>query len=297
MEFAVCIWGSDKPEEIAGALSREGVTVAESGPQLFIGKDDETIARSARIFKEAGIRMFSVHAPFGEQETLSALDPNVRANAIKVHQTLLEKIAIVEAEVMIVHPGRSASEEDIPKMEEVLPSSLEEVLKVAERTGIKLALENMLPKHPGFASETIRRIVEKINSPFLGVCFDTGHAHVNEEGAIDAFETLKDLIIAFHLQDNDSTHDMHLQPPYGTIDWDELIRRINEIEFTSPLTVETMPWGGVGFRMMLKEVEALFRHGLLEMELDGVKMKTVCPRCGRYVFRSEDGWFCGCDIG
>ena len=195
---------------------------------------------------------------------------------------------------MIVHPGRHASGDDIPRMEEILPSSLEEVLKTAERTGVKLALENMLPEHPGYSSETVREIVEGINSPFLGVCFDTGHAHVNREGEIAAFDNLKDLIIAFHLQDNDSTRDMHLQPPYGTVNWDKLVPMIKELNFQDPMAVEAMPWGGASFGMLLKEIKALFGDGLVEVVLDGFKARAICPLCGRYMFRSGDGWFCGC---
>jgi len=294
MEFAVCIWGLDRPEETAQDLSSQGVTAVESGPKFFIEKDEETIERAAQAFREAGIKIFSVHAPFGEQEDLSALDPSVRGNAINVHKRLLEKVALAGAKVMIVHPGRHASADDIPKMEEILPSSLEEVLEAAEQTGVKLALENMLPEHPGYSSETVRRIVEGINSPFLGVCFDTGHAHVNKEGEIAAFDNLKDLIIAFHLQDNDSTHDMHLQPPYGTINWDKLAPMIKELNFQDPMAVEAMPWGGVDFGMMLREIKALFEDGLLEVELNGFKAKAICPRCGRYIFKSGNGWFCGC---
>lgn len=294
MQFAVCIWGLDKPEETARNLSGQGITAVESGPKFFIERDEETIERAARTFREAGIEIFSVHAPFGEQEDLSALDPNVRRSAINAHRNLLEKVALAGAKVMIVHPGRHASAEDIPKMEEVLPSSLEEVLEAAERTGVKLALENMLPDHPGYSSETIRRIVEEINSPFLGVCFDTGHAHVNEEGEITAFDNLKELIVAFHLQDNDSTHDMHLQPPYGTVNWDELVVMIRGLNFRDPMAVEAMPWGGTDFRMMLREVKALFEDGVMEVELNGLKVKAICPRCGRYAFRFGEGWFCGC---
>jgi len=294
MEFAVCIWGLDRPEETAQDLSSQGVTAVESGPKFFIEKDEETIERAAQAFREAGIKIFSVHAPFGEQEDLSALDPSVRGNAINVHKRLLEKVALAGAKVMIVHPGRHASADDIPKMEEILPSSLEEVLEAAEQTGVKLALENMLPEHPGYSSETVRRIVEGINSPFLGVCFDTGHAHVNKEGEIAAFDNLKDLIIAFHLQDNDSTHDMHLQPPYGTVNWDKLAPMIKELNFQDPMAVEAMPWGGVDFGMMLREIKALFGDGLLEVELNGFKAKAICPRCGRYIFKSGNGWFCGC---
>jgi len=34
---------------------------------------------------------------------------------------------------------------------------------------------------------------------------------------------LKEHIFNFHIHDNDGTRDMHLQPPYGSIDWEEFI--------------------------------------------------------------------------
>ncbi|RKY00272.1 hypothetical protein DRP77_11750 [Candidatus Poribacteria bacterium] len=294
MEFAVCIGSFDEPERLASELAGEGVTALEAGPKLFAEGGEEEVKRVVRALKKEGIRIFSVHAPFGEEANLSALDGEARRKAVEVHKRVIRNAALAGAEVVIVHPGVRASEEDIPKMEEILPSSLSEVVREAESCGVKIALENMLPDHPGREAESIRRTVELISSPNLGVCFDTGHAHVAGKGELEAFEKLKDLIIAFHLQDNDSTRDMHLQPPYGTIDWKGIVEGIKSMGFESPMTIEAAPWGGVGFGWMLREVEALFKWGLMEVEVDGLPMRVVCPRCGRLVFRDENGWFCMC---
>lgn len=293
MEFAVCVGSFDELERLASELAGEGVRSLEAGPKLFAEGGEEEVRRVARSLKGEGIRIFSVHAPFGGEANLSALDEEARRRAVEVHKKVIRNAALAGAEVVIVHPGVRASKEEIPRMEEVLPSSLSEVVREAERCGVKVALENMLPDHPGSSADSIKEAVELISSPNLGVCFDTGHAHV-VGGEIEAFEKLRDLIIAFHLQDNDSTHDMHLQPPYGTVDWKGIVEGIRSMGFESPMTIEAAPWGGVGLGWMLREVEALFRWGLMEVEVDGLPMRVVCPRCGRLVFKGEEGWFCMC---
>ena len=52
-------------------------------------------------------------------------------------------------------------------------------------------------------------------------------------------EVLKDLIITFHLADNDGTRDMHLQPPYGTIPWDDFLSVFRTMDFPCPCRRET----------------------------------------------------------
>lgn len=294
MNFSVWTGGLDKPEETAEGLASHGVPAVEMHSEPFFQSDEKTIEAGARTFRERGIRIFSVHAPFGDDDSLSGLDDEKREKAVDKHRTLLHKTAPAGVSVLVIHPGARAEEKDMPRMEDILLPSLEILVETAEELDVKLALENMLPDHPGCESTKLRGTVEKICSPYLGICFDTGHAHVVEEGVRNAFETLKDLVVALHIQDNDGTHDMHLQPPYGTIDWDEFSRLLGEIHFEDPMLIEASPWAGASAALMLSEVEAVFEGRQALVDLDGRKIRPVCPVCNRYIFESEGGRFCGC---
>jgi len=180
-----------------------------------------------------------------------------------------------------------------------LLESLEDLLPVAERWGVQLGLENMLPHHPGSDFQELRQVVEDMSSPWLGVCFDTGHAHV--AGSVqEGMEVLMDFITTFHLADNDSTRDMHLQPPYGTIPWDRFRTLFGAMRFRGPLVVEAKPWQGDGYHQLCKEVSALLEGRLLTVPIpwthhaDGAAARVQCLQCGHLRFgTAEDSW-CAC---
>jgi len=295
MEIAVHTWGAPvlpKPEETIPQLRAEGVTAIEAAPRFFVTYPESRVERNSRLFTQAGIRIWSVHAPFGDSHNLSHLEPT-RRRAVEYHKYVLKRIALAGASIAVIHPGANAGKEEIPRMIPLLLDSLEELLPVAERLGVRLGLENMLPHHPGADFRELRQVVEEIGSRWLGVCFDTGHAHVSGQ-VKEGMEVLKDLIITFHLADNDGTRDMHLQPPYGTIPWDDFLSVFQTMDFQSPIVVEARCWQGDGRGQLIREVTALMEGKLLKVNVGGIPSKVQCLRCGHMRFGTvRDSW-CAC---
>ena len=311
VEIAVHTWGTPvlpEPEKRIPQLKAEGVTAIEAGYHFFITYPESVVQRNAQLLRQAGIQLWSVHAPFGGPHSLSHLDESTRRRAVEYHKYVLERIALAGASadvasltsspIAIIHPGANAKDEEIPRMISLLLDSLEELLPVAERLGVQLGLENMLPHHPGADFQELRQMVEKMESEWLGVCFDTGHAHV-ASGVKEGMETLRDLIITFHLADNDSTRNMHLQPPYGTIPWDDFLSVFRTMDFQSPIVVEARPWQGDGYGQLRREVAALLEGKLLKMsvqgtDVNGIAAKVQCLRCGHLRFGTEEDSWCAC---
>ena len=306
MEVAVHTWGVPvltQPEETIPQLKAEGVTAMEDGYHFFVTYPESVVERNAQLLHQAGIRIWSVHAPFGDSHSLSHLDESTRRRAVEYHKFVLERIALAGASagspMAIIHPGSHARDEEIPRMISPLLNSLEALLPVAERLGVQLGLENMLPHHPGSDFWELRKVVEEMGSKWLRVCFDAGHAHV-AGGVREGMEVLKDLVTTFHLADNDGTRDMHLQPPYGTIPWDSFISLLQTMDFHSPIVVEAKPWQGDGYGQLRKEVSALLEGQLLRVpiasrdDVRGTTAKVQCLRCGHLRFGTvEDSW-CAC---
>jgi sugar phosphate isomerase/epimerase len=255
----------------------------------------EEISAIRNRFAEAGIRIYSCHAPFGKHYDLSDTDPDQWQKTIEKHFTAIEHTAAAGGRILIIHPSADVSDKTrIPK-KDALYASLELLIPAAQKAGITLALENMLSNQLCDTSSELHEIVTSFNSPVLGACFDVGHFHVTGEGAIQAFNVLHECIIHFHLQDNDSSRDMHVQPPYGTIDWNTLIKSIKRQSYKFPFTVEARPWNKGSWSDLLREVNALFETGILTVPLDGRDVQVLCPKCGRYCFGTLDNWTCGCD--
>jgi sugar phosphate isomerase/epimerase len=177
---------------------------------------------------------------------------------------------------------------------EKFQQSLETLLPLAEENNLLLAVENMPPTSAGFLVSSIVSIVEKFDSPAVGICLDTGHLNITDEDMITAFDIAKEKIIAFHFHDNDGARDLHLQPPYGTINWPELVNEITKYDYDFPALVEAQPWDNASPQQLLREVEAIFRGEFLTSENDGRKAKSVCDKCRHYLFCEDGNVFCGC---
>jgi sugar phosphate isomerase/epimerase len=239
------------------------------------------------MFRDRGILIRSIHAPFGSNCNLSDLDAEKRDNAIQTHRSLLYKAAPAQVEMIVIHPGIGgiSAQEDMDRMNTIAHESVYQLMDAAQETGVKLALENMLPGHPGYQIRHILEIVEAIDSPMLGVCFDSGHAHVCGNMA-EFMEAMGEYMIHIHMQDNDGTRDMHLQPPYGTTDWQAFAQVLDKVNYSHPITIEARPWGGASYKQMLREVSAV-------LEAPG-DTSFRCRKCGHAILTIKGQWFCNC---
>lgn len=295
MEFAICQWTPDVSDEAIESLRVEGVTALEPGPS-FLDADEVVLKSAAARFRAAGIRLYSAHAYFGGDNDLSLLEEDKRKKTVAYHERALTRAALAGISCLVIHPsGRLETVGEEMRRLDQLCASVETLLKTAEKTGVRLGLENMLPNHIGHESATIRRIVDEFDSPYLGVCFDIGHAHLVEEGVVTSFMNLRERIVVFHLQDNDGHHDRHLQPFYGTLDWEAFIREFRRFDFPFPLSVEAPPWNRAPWRALLREMRGLFSEDLLKVAVGDRQVWVVCPECKHYLFGSLEDPCCGCD--
>ena len=88
--------------------------------------------------------------------------------------------------------------------------------KVVKKYKIIIVLENLWEPHP----ELFKGLIRGVNSPFLKVCFDTGHANIfSKVPAAKWFSVLKDDIVYIHVNDNKGKLDSELIPGKGNINW------------------------------------------------------------------------------
>jgi len=297
MEYAICYGGLDNPQATTNTLLENGIFIIETGAEFFLNSDEEKIRKTAQAFVAKGIRIRSVHAPFGGDFSLSNLDSEKRETAIQIHENLLYKTAIADVEMIIVHPGENAkSKEDIEPMNKIAIDSISQLIGASEETGVKLAVENMPPGCPGCEIDHIVEILEKIDSLSLGVCFDSGHANIMNN-LRDFIHTVSNSIINIHVHDNDGTYDMHLQPPYGVTDWRLFAESLRDIGFDDVITIESPPWTGASFKQMVREVTAVIENALEpdEWQSSNANIALRCLKCGHAILREKGKWFCNCN--
>ena len=295
MEFVTALWDQALvSDDVIQSLQHNGVSAIETDPDFMFDNNNAAVIDARRRFEQAGIRIYSCHAPFGSKDDLSSIDPEQWQYTIDRHLLAVRQAAAAGARTLVIHPSSKVPPDERVSRRTALFASLECLIPAAEHAGITLALENMLSGQLCDSSAELLEIVNHFDSPTLGICFDAGHFHVTREGVVPAFERLKDRIVHFHLQDNDSTRDLHLQPPYGTIDWDALLPLIAAENYPFPCVVEAVPWNNGSWHDLLREVSALSRGELLSIDLNGRPMRVVCPKCHRYCFGTIENWSCGC---
>ena len=100
------------------------------------------------------------------------------------------------------------------------------------------AFENLPEYHAiGRRVSELSEILDEVDSDAVGMCFDTGHAHMcgNVCDAVNAARR----IIYIHASDNNGRKDEHLMPGKGNIDWDALSAAIAPIKYDGVFMLET----------------------------------------------------------
>lgn len=282
-------------EEDLKAWKQAGVVAVECDYPPLVENPIRTLENWAQMFRDAGIKFWSVHAPFGGQYNLAHPEERTRRRAVEFHKFVLERTRAVGASYLIVHPsGSLRNESERAKAWDWFRESLDELLPFAEELNIVLAVENMLPEAAvGSDPAELSNFLAAYFSPFLRLCFDTGHAHI--AGNVYLWlESVAPSVGTYHIADNDKSRDLHLPPGYGTIPWDLLAPILQQVEF--PLIVEAYRWQNSSWQQFCREAKAVLTGRAVTVEVDGRKGTARCFRCGWLMVRDEDGKIqCGCE--
>lgn len=225
------------------ALSRtEGVRYLELYWRTFFREPTVAYGRGLReVWAEAEVTIDSLHGPHGPDCDLASPDDAARAAAVKLWSDLLEPFAATGCRVVVMHPsaGRTPREGRADAAQR-LTESLSILLPAAARAGVTLALENLGPGQFGCREEELLAIVEGFDTRSLGLCFDTGHAHLTQR-LLALHEALAPHCVHYHISDNDQLADRHAAPPYGTIPWQPFWEQVAERAPAHPLLLEVPP--------------------------------------------------------
>lgn len=193
-----------------------GVEIAEyctaCNMDEYLGETDASVqAELEGVFK----RIF--HAPFNELFPC-AIDPKARELAQSRFLQAMQLAKQYGATKMVVHGGYN------PWM--YFPSWYTEQSILFWRNflrktpGIEIVLENVMEKTP----ELLLDIIKQVDSPYLRMCLDIGHANVySEVSAVEWLTACAPYISHFHIHNNDGTWDTHSALNVGSIPMEELL--------------------------------------------------------------------------
>ena len=195
------------------------------------------VAELVALSKELGMEIPSYHAPFNKSDDL--WNPDEIGEIGK--RELLECVELCsrfEIPVMVTH-AFIGYEDDFVSVEAGI-ERYGEVAKRASELGVRLALENTE------GDEYLAILFNALKSEkSVGFCWDTGHELCYNYGK-DMTALYGDKLICTHLNDNLGvsgkdifwTDDLHLVMGDGIADWQGVMHRIRQANYTGVLTCE-----------------------------------------------------------
>ncbi|HXP85466.1 MAG TPA: sugar phosphate isomerase/epimerase family protein [Bryobacteraceae bacterium] len=209
-------------------------------------RDKGQIAELGYWFREAELKLHSVHAPMYSDDVWGRSGPNAvititepvkskRLHSVDEIKRSLEIAETIPFQYLIQHIGVSGEEYDERKVDAAF-SALEEISVFAKQRGVEVLIENT----PNALSNAERLLLFfGMTHLDLNVCFDVGHAHMR--GSVEnEYRLLKPRIRSTHIHDNDGQQDQHLFPAAegGTVDWGSAMTALRQGESRYPLVLE-----------------------------------------------------------
>lgn len=234
-----------------------GITYVEaSGMGLFVDDQRNFKMTDAEIIEKltaaknaadaAGIDVWSVHMPFGQNIDLSLGDEAARQHVVAMHQKLLGFLKILDPEIILFHPSYylGLNERDMRKSQ-MLKSAVELDESVRE-IGATMVIENMLGPELLAGSDRERplmRSVEETQELFQRLpgtiysAIDMNHIK-NPERLIRAMGAR---LKSVHIADGSGAAENHYFPcsGEGANDWPAILGALEEVGYAGPFLYES----------------------------------------------------------
>ena len=198
-----------------------------------------------------GLSFMDAHAPFGPYLDLNCPIPEARPEMLLRHKLTLQICASMGVKTITIHTGNDVAYPEYPLEEQfdAIKRSLDELLPVAEALGITICIENIWSRIN--TPDRLLQIKSYFDTPYLGFCYDAGHANLMTngknypDGAANEFwgafgetpdwndpilEKMLPYVVNCHLHDNNGDRDRHMLCGKGTVDW----KKISALLKTAP---------------------------------------------------------------
>ncbi|MFW6007611.1 MAG: sugar phosphate isomerase/epimerase family protein [Halanaerobiales bacterium] len=200
------------------------------------GKPQKMIDNIKEKLSEYDAKYIQLHAPI-----FNFMEDEEAEKKLGWCEDALELASKLDIPWVVMHPG--TREEGWRGNKDLKNEIVEEnvrvyshLLKVAKEWDTGIALENMFNYRFGARVSELQILLEKLPQSHLGICWDTGHAHIEFENQVPEFKKIQDKIVAVHIADNRGEQDDHLYPLRGKINWEEVLPVLAEKDL--PLNYE-----------------------------------------------------------
>ncbi|NWF53871.1 MAG: sugar phosphate isomerase/epimerase [Syntrophaceae bacterium] len=195
-------------------------------------RDTERISRALED-KQVPV---TFHAPFMDLNP-GAVDERIREITALRFGQVLDLVPLFRPRAIILHPGydRWRYDDDVDLWLENSLRTWEPLVKRAESLSVRMALENVFEEKPAI----LEKLLDKIDSPYLGYCLDAGHGNLFSRVPLEEWvEVLGSRLMEIHLHDNRGEADDHLPLGQGSIDFPSLFSLLGKKKIQPIYTIE-----------------------------------------------------------
>lgn len=147
----------------------------------------------------------------------------------------LEIATFLEAKYIVFHGGFNPLIRHESYVNNWLERNADFWSGVLKKFNMTVLLENLWEPTP----EVFRRLLDKVESPRLKICFDTGHVNIFSKVPFkEWFEQLNQDIPYVHVNDNKGEVDNELIPGDGIINWHEFTKVLEDCQVNPEIVLE-----------------------------------------------------------
>lgn len=204
-------------------------TVLHWWDDSFIEIEGFSKEEQADIIRKEGLVIENAHLQT-EQVNDMWLDTINGQAAFDRYSSDIDGLADNEIPVAVYHPSSGTNP---PPLSNIGMNRIRALVEKAEKRGVRIAMENVRN------TNMLVEILDKIDSPVLGFCYDCGHDFIWSNTPYELLGWYQHRLFAVHLHDNLGQNDDHLAPGAGVIDWDIVRSGIEQSAYQGSYTLES----------------------------------------------------------
>lgn len=235
--------------KIIKKVSDLGFDILEINAHHVYEMSQDELRKLNALAQERGIT-FTTNSGPAEQYDLASPDPAVRKQGIQYFNTILEKMQLIQAKVLVgaiySHWPCNFKETDKQAAWERSISCLQEIGRTAEGLGMEIALE-VLNRNETYILTTADEAVEycqRVGSPSVKILLDTYHMNIEEDDLQAAIQQAGGLLGHVHVGECNRK----LPGMNNSIDWAGLGQALRAVGYEGAVVMEPfmLPGGSVG---------------------------------------------------
>jgi protein FrlC len=224
-----------------GELGYDGVEIWGGRPHMYKNDLDFEINQIKDMLKKFNMDICNfIPAQFRYPSILCSQNEIVRKDSINYIKSAIDNAKKLGSPSVSLCPGMVLFDQEINIGWENLIKSFEELEEYAKDKNILLFIE---PAHRFETNliltiEDCLRMLEILDSDIFGILIDTGHCYLNGEDFEEILPKCKGYPLHFHIDDNFGDSDSHLIPGEGSINFKELVRALQSIDYKGYVSAE-----------------------------------------------------------